>query len=190
MYTDNRPQPGKRGVAADGPVPADRRARVMRALATTADALGLALREAEAGALHWAALGLVTALQGALVAALSGYDTAELDAVLNASQPERIAPVALLLRRARAQEFLNPPERVELSRARERAVERVIDVRNDAVHALTSDLPETFIEDAGVVLDLLSHLIVNAPAFDARLAEDRPGEIARRIARLREVLAD
>ena len=36
----------------------------------------------------------------ALVAALSGYDTAKEDAVRDPSHPERIAPVAMLLRRA------------------------------------------------------------------------------------------
>ena len=51
---------------------------------------------------RWAAVGMVIALQGALVAALSGYETA-LDAdVEDPSGSERFAPVSLLLRRARS----------------------------------------------------------------------------------------
>ena len=154
-----------------GPVPQDRGERVRLALVTALEALKLARREAEGAArdparLRWAALGIVSTLQGALVAALSGYETATLDAVQNPSQPERIAPVAFLLRRARSGEYLNAPERVELSGSRQRALERVIDVRNAAVHALSVEVPETFVQDMRVAAGLVRHLVLEAPAFD------------------------
>ena len=141
------------------------------ALCAALQALKLARREADGAAqdparLRWAALGIVSALQGALVAALSGYETATIDAVQNPSQPERIAPVAFLLRRARSAEFLNAPELVELSGSRQRALERVIDVRNAAVHALSVEIPETLARDMRVATALIEHLVAQAPAFD------------------------
>jgi hypothetical protein len=153
------------------PVPEGRARRVSAALEAVHAALGLAQREAEgaavdAGRLRWAALGLVSALQGALVAALSGYETAEVDAVLDPSHPERIAPVALLLRRARSEEFLNPPERPETSGSDQRAIERVMAVRNAAVHALPAGVPESFASDAARLAALIRHLVIEAPAFD------------------------
>lgn len=152
-------------------VPEDRQTRVRLALEAALEALKLAQREAEAAAsdptrLRWAALGIVSTLQGALVAALSGYETAALEAVLNPSQPERIAPVAFLLRRARSADYLNTPERVVLSGSSQRALERVIDVRNAAVHALTVEIPETFAQDMHVAVRLIEHLVLIAPAFD------------------------
>ncbi|MDP3458761.1 MAG: hypothetical protein Q8S09_05750 [Hyphomonas sp.] len=153
------------------PVPEDRETRVRLALAAALEALKLARREAEGAAadpvrLGWAALGIVSALQGALVAALSGYETATTDAVLNPSQPEWIAPVALLLRRVRSGEYLNAPERLELSGRQQRALDRVIDVRNAAVHALSVGIPETFVQDVCIAVRLIEHLVLDAPAFD------------------------
>ena len=156
---------GEPGARYDLPVPEGRRERVEAALLAALEALGLARREAAAGQWRWVALGLVSALQGALVAALSGYETAEVEAVLNPSQADRIAPVALLLRRARSQDYLNPPEQVELSGSRQRALERVLTIRNSAVHALSVELHDTFGRDALAVLDLIRHLVVDAPAF-------------------------
>lgn len=156
---------GGHGAQHKLPVPEGRRERVEAALLAALDALGLARREADAGQWRWVALGLVSALQGALVAALSGYDTAELDAVLNPSQSDRIAPVALLLRRAKSQDYLNPPEQVDISGSRQRALERVIDIRNSAVHALSVEIHDTFGRDALAVLDLIRRLVIDAPAF-------------------------
>ncbi len=161
-----------KGAAHIVPVPEHRARRVEAALESAHAALGLARREAEgaavdAGRLRWTALGLVSALQGALVAALSGYETAEMHAVLDPSHPERIAPVSLLLRRARGDEFLNPPERPEISGSDLRAIERVMAVRNAAVHALPAGVPETFASDARRVVALIEHLVISAPAFDS-----------------------
>ncbi|MFN7165090.1 MAG: hypothetical protein ACK4P2_09770 [Hyphomonas sp.] len=159
------------GEGSETPVPQDRTSRVRLALEASLEALKLSRREADGAAsdparLRWAALGIVSTLQGALVAALSGYDNADPEAVLNPSQRDRIAPVALLLRRARSGEYLNAPERVDLPGSGQRALDRVIQVRNAAVHALSVDVPDTFAEDAGVAARLIAHLVLKAPAFD------------------------
>jgi len=174
-------------------IPADRGLRVRMALEAAHEALGLARREADgargdAARWRWVALGIVSTLQGALVAALSGYETAELEAVLNPSQPERIAPVAFLLRRARSGDYLNPPERVELSGSRQRALERVIDVRNAAVHALSVEIPESFAADVRTALHVIEHLVIEAPAFDPAPVRLITSLIADDIAGLRAAL--
>lgn len=155
------------------PLAPHREERVRRALEAALEGLKLAGREASGAAadparLGWTALGLVTALQAALVAALSGYDTAAIEAVQNPSQPERIAAGSLLLRRASSEDYLNPPERVDLSGSQQRAVERIVAVRNAAVHSLGVEIPSSFASDARVTLGLISHLVLDAPAFDAR----------------------
>lgn len=173
----------------------DRLLRVRLALDGAYEALRLARREAEGAKrdparLRWAALGSISTLQGLLVAALSGYETASLDAVINPAQPDRIAPVALLLRRARSGEYLNPPERVELSGSRQRAIERVIDLRNSAVHAFAFDLPETLVADLRAVLQLIEQLAFEAPAFDPASVSVFTALFADEVAGLRRALAD
>ncbi len=153
-------------------VPEDRAIRVELALSASLEALKLARREAEGAGedparLRWVAVGIVSALQGALVAALSGYETAAMEAVQDPSRPGRIAPVAQLLRRAQSADYLAAPERVVLGRSAERAIARVLTVRNSAVHGLAADVPDSFAADASDALNLIRHLIVEAPAFDA-----------------------
>lgn len=155
------------------PLSQHREERVRRALEAAMEGLKLAGREASGAAsdparLGWAALGLVTALQASLVAALSGYETATIEAVQNPSQPERIAAGSLLLRRACSDDYLNPPERVDLSGSQQRAVERIVAVRNAAVHSLGVEFPPSFVNDARVTLQLISHLVLDAPAFEPR----------------------
>lgn len=152
------------------PFSPDPGARISEALEAALEALKLACREGEGARAdparrRWVALGLVSALQAALVAALSGYDTAKEDAVQDPSHPDRIAPVALLLRRARSREFLNDPERLELSGSQQRAIDRIIGMRNAAVHALRVETPETFVADARAAVQLIRHLVLDAPAF-------------------------
>jgi len=171
------------------PIPEDRAARVRLALDAAHEALCLARREADGGDPRWMALGIVSALQGALVAALSGYETARVEDVLNPSQANRIAPVALLLRRARSPEFLNPPERVEQTGSQQRALERVIGVRNSAVHALNVHVPGSFAADARIVLGLIARLVLEAPAFDAAPLGVLTALIADELAALRRALA-
>lgn len=177
------------------PVPEDRLRRVSAALEAAHAALGLARREAEgaaldAGRLRWTALGLVSALQGALVAALSGYETAELEAVLDPSHPERIAPVAMLLRRAQSDAFLNPPERPEIRGSDQRAIARVMAVRNAAVHALPASVPDSLAEDARRVTALIDHLVLQAPAFDPARERVMTALISDELRGVREALSE
>lgn len=176
------------------PFSADPQARITEALTAALEALKLARREAEGGASdparrRWTALGLVSALQAALVAALSGYDTAREEAVRDLSHPDRIAPVAMLLRRARSAEYLNQPERLELTGSRQRALERLMAVRNAAVHALRVETPETFADDALAAVDLIAHLVLEAPAFDPAAARLQTVLIADELKALRAALA-
>jgi hypothetical protein len=146
---------------------------VGQALRSAVEALRLARRELEAvdadpARWRWVALGLVTALQGGLVAALAGYETAEDDAIRNPSSPDRIAPTALLLRRARSDDYLAPPERVKLAAGQFRRIERVIELRNSAVHGLDFEVHDGVRDDIRAVLDLIEHLVFRHPAFDPK----------------------
>lgn len=177
------------------PFSPDPQARIAEALEAALEALKLARREAEGSLsdparLRWTALGLVSALQAALVAALSGYDTAKEDAVRDPSHPERIAPVAMLLRRARSAEYMNAPERVDLPGRLQRALERIMAVRNAAVHALRVETPESFAADARAVAALVEHLVLDAPAFDAAKARLQIVLIGDELKALRAALAE
>lgn len=177
------------------PFSPDPGARLSEALEAALEALKLALREEEGARTdparrRWTGLGLVSALQAALVAALSGYDTAKEDAVQDPSHPDRIAPVALLLRRARSYAFLNDPERLELSGSRQRALDRIIAMRNAAVHALRVETPETFAADALAAVHLVRHLVLDAPAFGHGPARLQVVLIGDALNALQSVLSD
>lgn len=149
----------------------DRATIIAEALRATLEALRLVRRELEglgsdAARWRWIALGLVTAMQGALVAALSGYETATSEAILNPSQPDRIAPVALLLRRARSPDILVAPERVDMTAGKLRRIERILDLRNAAVHGLRFDVPDGARDDMDAALALIEHCVLRHPAFD------------------------
>ena len=116
---------------------------------------------------RWVSVGMVIALQGALVAALSGYETAADDDVVDPSSPERYAPVTLLLRRARSEEFLNTPERVEMTGSVLRQIERLVTFRNGVVHGLGADDDEGLAKGCRKVLGVVRHLVLSHPAFHA-----------------------
>ncbi|MFN4226272.1 MAG: hypothetical protein ACK4HR_08120 [Hyphomonas sp.] len=151
----------------------DPEVRIRLALEGACEALKLAQREAEGARkdprrLRWVAAGMVSALQALLVAALSGYDTAMPEAVLDPPQNDRVAPVTLLLRRARSQDYLAPPEKLELTAGRLHAIERIVQMRNASVHGLDATPPETFADDADILLAVIRHLAVEAPAYDRK----------------------
>ena len=76
-----------------------------------------------------------------------------------------MAPVTLLLRRARSVEYLNPPERVELPGQVLRHAEIVIAARNSVLHGL-GPAADTPVNDAfRSILQLLQHICVLHPAF-------------------------
>jgi len=116
---------------------------------------------------RWASVGLVIGLQGALVAALSGYETAADADVVDPSSPERYAPVTLLLRRARSTDYLNAPERLEMTGSTLHQIERLIAYRNAVVHGLGVGDAEGVAKGCRKVLGVVRHLVLSHPAFDA-----------------------
>ena len=123
--------------------------------------------DADAARWRWVSVGMVIALQGALVAALSGYETAEHADVVDPSSPERYAPVALLLRRARSMDYLNAPERVEMTGSALHQIERLIAYRNAVVHGLGAGDAEGVAKGCRKALGIVRHLVLSHPAFDA-----------------------
>ncbi|MGE6698489.1 hypothetical protein ACQKH5_12410 [Hyphomonas sp. NPDC076900] len=145
--------------------------RIGDALEAALEALRLARRElagtdTQPERWRWVALGLVSALQAALVAALSGYASARPEDVANPSQSDRVAPIALLLRRARSSEHLNPPERLDLTGAQVRGLEELVAMRNAAVHGLGFQVPENPAALARAAVAVIRHLLLTHPAFD------------------------
>ncbi|MEM7767313.1 MAG: hypothetical protein AAF253_07470 [Pseudomonadota bacterium] len=148
---------------------------------------GVALAAQPEQAPGWQAVGLVLALQGALALALTGYDTADPAAILDRGNgrpeggpgigpeigagdtPARLAPVSLLLRRAGSEDHLSDPERLALSRSQRKALDRLLDHRNRQLHPLTpgaaSD-PDDIASALPVAVEVLRHLLFEAPAFD------------------------
>jgi len=116
---------------------------------------------------RWVSVGMVIALQGALVAALSGYETAADDDVVDPSSPERYAPVTLLLRRARSTEYLNTPERLEMTGSTLRQIDHLLAYRNRVVHGLGAGSAGDMAKGCRKVLGIVRHLVLSHPAFDA-----------------------
>ena len=148
------------------------RDRIGPALESVLEGLKLARREMDGSAddtprRRWVAVGLATGLEAGLVAALSGYESAGEGDIVDPSQPGRVAPVALLLRRARSAEYLNPPERLELPGKMLRDVEAVMTARNAALHGAGAfaEMPENAAFRS--VLQVLQHLCLTYPAFPA-----------------------
>jgi hypothetical protein len=146
------------------------RERIGPALAAVLEGLKLARRELEGSVSdpprrRWVPVALVSALQAGLVAALSGYESAGEGDVTDPSQPDRIAPVALLLRRARSAEYLNPPELLELPGRMVRDIEAVVIARNTVLHG--SDRAETPVvnDTFRSLLYVLHHVCLKHPSF-------------------------
>ena len=146
------------------------RDRIVPALGMVLEGLKLARRElagceTEPPRERWVAVGLISALQAGLAAALSGYESAAEADIADPSQPDRVGPVALLLRRARSAEYLNPPERLELSGRDLKQIETVIGARNAVLHGLgpATDLPVN--EAYGSILQVLQQVCLTHPAF-------------------------
>lgn len=150
----------------------DPETRIEAALEAALEALRLAGRElagtkAQPERWRWVALGLVSALQASLVAALSGYASARPEDISAPPHLGRVAPIALLLRRARSSEYLNPPERLDLTGAQVRRLEDLVAMRNAAVHGLGFELPENPASLARAAVEVIGHLLLTCPAFDA-----------------------
>lgn len=175
---------------------ADRQARIAASLDSVHEALRFVHREldgvaADSQRWRWISVGAVIALQGALVAALSGYETAEADDVVDPSHPERYAPVTLLMRRARSTDYLNPPERLVLTAAAARRIEQVIAFRNGVVHGTALGIPGDSESVHGPFRETISairHALLVHPAFEPRphglvsaLIADQVAAISRKL---------
>ena len=150
---------------------ADRAGRIAASLDSVHESLRMVQRElsgvdTDHARWRWAAVGLVIALQGALVTALSGYETATDADVEDPSSPEQFAPVALLLRRARSTEYLNAPERVEITGSMLHQIERLVTYRNMVVHGLGVIDGEGVSKGCQKVLGVVRHVVLAHPAFD------------------------
>lgn len=155
----------------DFPFSPDPETRIGDALDAALEALRLARRElagtgSDPACWRWVALGLVSALQAALIAALSGYVSARVEEVTDPAQPGRAAPVTLLLRRARSPAYLNPPERLDLSGADLRRLDTLMAMRNAAVHGQRLVLPPDPGKAAFTALGVIRHLVLTHPAFE------------------------
>jgi len=164
--------------------------RVRAALESAAEALEFAAGQCEAQAWRWVAIGGCIALQGALVAALSGYDTADPTAVEHpeaGSTGPRVAPIQTLLRRATSPGVLADPERLGgLTGARRQAL-ALVELRNRAVHVDLSDHPVDLSPVPvlmGGVIRLVRHLVIEHPAFSEAAGGTLPRRIERALDRL------
>lgn len=153
----------------------DRQARITASLDAVHEALRMARREAagieaDPQRLRWTAVGMIIALQGALVAALSGYESADAADVIDPSTPECFAPVALLLRRARSLDYLNPPERLELTASQVRQIEHVVTYRNGVVHGSSGGGQadnESVMRGCRRIVQVVGHAVLAHPSFEA-----------------------
>jgi hypothetical protein len=146
------------------------RQRIGPALGAVLEGLKLARREFEGAAadpprMGWVPVALVSALQAGLVAALSGYESAGEGDVTDPSQPDRFAPIALLLRRARSTEYLNPPELLELPGRMVRGIETLVTARNAVLHG-PGALENPVVNEAyRSVLQVLQQVCLLHPSF-------------------------
>ena len=116
----------------------------------------------------WFAVGLTTALKAALMAALSAYENAEPEDILNI-QREGAASIRLLLRRACSADYLSEDHRLPMTSSRRKGLLRLVAVRNQTLHILPDEEappPEDIPRLAMIALDAIEHLILTAPAFD------------------------
>ncbi|KCZ51468.1 hypothetical protein [Hyphomonas pacifica] len=114
---------------------------------------------------RWIAVGLVAALKASAIAALSSFETAAPEDVLDLANAGRMAPLAMLLRRARSERYLAPPERLDVPLSHLDVVLRLVAYRNEAVHGADAQRPATLRADSHTALDMITHFLVTAPAF-------------------------
>ena len=170
--------------------------KVDPALAAALEGLKLARRELDhveqdSERWRWVAVGLVTALKCATLAALSGYETASAEDTADLKTRGKVAPLRLLLRRARSDRYLAPPEQLPATSGQVDAVLRLAEYRNEVVHGVLANRPSTNISDGQVAMDMIAHFVVRAPAFDpanhavyCALLSDEVSAITQRLAEL------
>jgi hypothetical protein len=166
------------------------------ALSAALEGLKLARRELDhvgqdAERWRWVAVGLITALNCAAVAALSGYETAAADDTTDLKATGKVAPLGLLLRRARSGRFLVPPEQLPVTSSQVDAALRLADYRNEVVHGVIANQPDSLIRDTRIAAEIVAHFLRDAPAFDpaphsvyCALIADELSAITQRLAAL------
>lgn len=166
----------------------------------------------QAGDLRWASVPLCAALDRACVLALSSYETAQAADILDPASarqiavweasdeapivkgprpPAKIAPPLLLLRRVRSADYLADPERLHLPMKTSKAIKHLLSWRNRMLHVITdfdAPAPEHLPRAARAACDVLTHLLVTHPAFDAGRFVPEIAMITRQIEAIRQGL--
>lgn len=118
---------------------------------------------------RWLTIGLVIALQEACVIALTSYETASREDIRKPGT-DQIASLKTLLRRVRSEDYLLPPEKLTASESNVKKALEFQAARNLFSHIEPGTKPPdlTMLTDqAEAVLQLMDHLLVSHPAFDA-----------------------
>lgn len=142
------------------------------------------------------------------MAALTGYDTADETAAVHpddvaawrawqarpdprGTPPEvKVAPLGTLLRRVASSQYLDAPQRLVGKRAALRDVQALMALRNRAIHAGFGPARRSFADVPAHLpglVDILSHLCLDHPAFPAAEAERSGPAIARHLSALSRV---
>ena len=118
----------------------------------------------------WLAVGLSTALKAALMSALSSYENAEPEDILDTDR-KGAASIRLLLRRASSTDYLSDDHRLPLTSSKRKAILKLVALRNQTLHILPDvDGPEAdeVLRLALTAIDAIEHLMIDAPAFDPK----------------------
>ena len=116
----------------------------------------------------WLAVGLTAALKAALMAALSAYENAEPEDILD-TERAGAASIRLLLRRASSADYLSELHRLPLTSSKRAAILKLVALRNQTLHVLPDEKAPAIEEIpriARAALDAIEHLMLVAPAFD------------------------
>lgn len=165
-----------------------------RLLSGVADGLDL-VQSTPDGGRPWQAVGLVLALQSALALALTGYESAQREDILDPNrggEPDRLAPVSLLMRRASSDRCLNDPERLRLSKGEKARMQTIVRLRNSTLHPIGDAVlieDDEWLSAVLTTIDTLDHLLSQHPAFDPSPFTLELVGIGDRIRRLRDRFA-
>jgi hypothetical protein len=150
---------------------------------------GLSLVDREADASVWIPVGLNMAVQMALIAALSGYDTAEYTDSMSNFEPNRSLELGVLMARVGKPRYLNPPERVVISAFEKACIKSLATKRNALLHGSAS-LQAASLQECQTALKLIHHTLCEAPSFPPTLDPLRMALISDLIQRLQVRFAE
>lgn len=104
------------------------------------------------------------------MAALSAYENAEAEDILDIER-KGAASVRLLLRRASSPDYLSEQHRLPLTSSKRKAILKLVAVRNQTLHILIDEDVSPLDEVCRLalpVLEAISFLLIDAPAFDPK----------------------